>query len=134
VNISSGGQTPIVLSVASATNALSPFGAASDVRPCAPTAPALNVSRLRGIALWLLMLCGLVIAWAAATRRRLPRGVRFAQTGALAILLSIGLATCFGSGTSTTPPTGTYTMTVAGTITGTGGSTTGSLQVTLIVQ
>jgi hypothetical protein len=79
-----------------------------------------------------------VFACAAVSKRQLPRGLRFAQTGALAILLSIGLAACFGSGTGTvTPagtPTGTYTMTVTGTFTGAGGSTTRSVQVSLIVQ
>jgi ABC-type transporter Mla subunit MlaD len=84
------------------------------------------------------MLCALVFVWAAAAKRQLPRGMRFAQTGAMAILLSIGLAACFGSGASTTTPagtpTGTYTMTVTGTFTGTGGSTTRSVQVTLVVQ
>jgi hypothetical protein len=138
VNLTSGGQTPLVLSVATATNALVPFSRAPDVVPFAPTAPALAQWRWRGIALWLLMLCALVFAWAAAAKRQLPRGMRFAQTAAMAILFSIGLAACFGSGTSMTSPagtpTGTYTMTVTGTFTGTGGSTTRSVQVTLIVQ
>jgi hypothetical protein len=138
VNLTSGGQTPIVLNVATATNALAPFGRAPDAEPFAPTAPTLNALRWRGIVLWLFVLCGLAFAWAAAAKRQLPRGIRFAQTGALAILLSIGLTACFGAGTSTTPPagtpTGTYTMTVTGTFSGTGGSTTRSVQVTLIVQ
>jgi len=138
VDLASGGQTPIVLSVATTTNALAPFGRAPDVRPFAPAARALGASRWRVIALWLLMLCALVFAWTSATTRQLPSGMRFAQTGAMAILFSIGLAACFGSGTSaTTPagtPTGTYTMTVTGIFTGTGGSTTRTVQVTLIVQ
>lgn len=138
VNLTSGAQTPIVLSIATATNAQASFGRAPDVRPFAPIAPALNASRLRGIVVWLLMLCAQVFTWGAAAKRQLPRGMRLVQTGALAILLSIGLAACFGSGASTTTPagtqTGTYTMTVAGTFTGTGGSTTRSVQVTLIVQ
>jgi hypothetical protein len=71
--------------------------------------------------------------------KREPKGGwRFVQTGALAILLSIGLAACFGGGTGgVTPagtPTGTYTMAVTGTFTGTAGSTTRTVQVTLIVQ
>jgi len=124
--------------VATATNAPAPFSRAPDARPFAPTAPALHASRWHRIVLWLLILSALLFAWAAAEKRQLPRGMRFAQTGALAILLSIGLAACFGSGTSTTTPagtpTGTYTMTVTGTFTGTGGSTTRTVQVTLIVQ
>jgi hypothetical protein len=60
------------------------------------------------------------------------------QTGAMTILLSIGLVACFGSGTAPLPPvgtpTGTYTITVTGTFTGTGGSTTRNVQVTLAVQ
>jgi hypothetical protein len=136
VNLTSGGQTPIVLNVATATNALTPFGKMPDVRPFAPT--TLDAVRWHGIVLRLFMLCGLAVAWAAAAKRQPPRGMRFAQTAALAILLSLGLAACFGGGTSTTTPagtpTGTYTMTVTGTFSGTGGSTTRSVQVTLIVQ
>jgi len=80
-----------------------------------------------------------IVAWASASaaKRQLPRGMRFVQTGALALLLSIGLATCFGSSAGTPPVgtlTGTYTMTVTGTFSGAGGSTTRSVQVTLIVQ
>jgi ABC-type transporter Mla subunit MlaD len=64
--------------------------------------------------------------------------MRFAQTSAIVLLLSIGLAACFGSGTTTVAPAGTpvgtYTMTATGTFTGTGGSTTRSVEVTLVVQ
>jgi hypothetical protein len=138
LNLISLGQTPSVLNVATAMNALGPFSKMPGARPCAPTTPTLDVSRWRGILLWLFMLYGLAFARAAAAKRQLPRGMRFAQTGALAILLSIGLAACFGGRTSSTrpaeTPTGTYTMTVTGTFGGTGGSTTRSVEVTLIVQ
>jgi hypothetical protein len=81
----------------------------------------------------------MIVAWALASvaKRQLPRGMRFVQTSALALLLSIGLAACFGSSAGTQSvgtPTGTYTMTVTGTFTGAGGSTTRSVQVTRIVQ
>jgi hypothetical protein len=79
-----------------------------------------------------------ILVWASAEDRQRPRALRFAQTGALAILLSAGLVACFGSGTAALPPvgttTGTYTLTVTGTFTGTGGSTSRSVQVTLVVQ
>jgi hypothetical protein len=56
----------------------------------------------------------------------------------MAALLSTGLAACFASSTGTVAPVGTptrtYKITVTGTFTGTGGSTTRSVQVTLIVQ
>ena len=137
VSLTSGGQVPIVLSVATATNGATPFGRAPDARWFRPTSPSLAAWRWHGIALWLLLLFGLIVAWVSAARRQLARGMRFAQTGAMAILLSIGLAACFGSSAGTVPvgtPTGTYTMTVTATFTGAGGSTARSVQVTLIVQ
>jgi hypothetical protein len=138
VSLTSGGQAPIVLSVVTATNAVTPLGRAPDVQRYEPTAPGLSAWHWRGIALWLLLLSVLTVAWAAAAKREPARGVRFAHAGAIAILLSLGLAACFGSGAGTVPaagtPTGTYTMTVTGTFSGTGGSTTRSVQVTLIVQ
>jgi len=136
VSLTSGGQVPIVLSVATATNGATPFGRAPDARWFGPSLPSLAAWRWQGIALWLLLF-GLIVAWVSAAKRQLTRGVRLAQTGAIAVLLSIGLAACFGSSAGTTPvgtPTGTYTMTVTGTFTGAGGSTTRSVQVTLIVQ
>jgi len=79
-----------------------------------------------------------VAAWASAAKCPLARGVRFAQTGAMAVLLSIGLAACWGSSAGTVAPagtpTGTYTMTVTAAFTGTGGSTTRSVQVTVLVR
>jgi Abnormal spindle-like microcephaly-assoc'd, ASPM-SPD-2-Hydin/Beta-propeller repeat len=138
VNLTSGAQTPIVLSVATAANAAAAFDTAPEVLPFGTKATSLGAWRLNAILPWSLLLCALVLARAAAVKRQLPSGTRFAQTGAVAILLSISLAACFGGGTSTaTPvgtPTGTYTMIVTGTFTGTGGSTTRSVQVTLIVQ
>jgi hypothetical protein len=60
------------------------------------------------------------------------------QTGAMAVLLSIALVACFGSGTAPMSAvgttTGTYTITVTGTFTGTERSTTRTVQVTLGVQ
>jgi hypothetical protein len=81
-----------------------------------------------------------ILVWASAENRQASRALRFAQTGALALLLSAGLVACFGSGSGTPalPPvgttTGTYTLTVTGTFTGTGGSTSRNVQVTLVVQ
>jgi hypothetical protein len=138
VSLNSGGQAPIVLSVVTATNAVMPFDRVPDRQRIKPVTPALAAWHWRGIALWLLLLSMLTIAWAAAAKCSPARGVRFAHAGAMAILLSLGLAACFGSGSGTVPaagtPTGTYTMTVTGTFTGVGGSTTRSVQVTLIVQ
>jgi hypothetical protein len=94
----------------------------------------------RGIFLWSLLLLLPILVWASAENRQASRALRFAQTGALAVLLSAGLVACFGSGSGTAalPPvgttTGTYTLTVTGTFTGTGGSTSRSVQVTLVVQ
>jgi hypothetical protein len=140
VMLTSGGQIPIVLTVATATNTVTPFGNATRARRFEPTAPPQAAWRWRASALWLLLLSVLIVSWfsASATRRQQARGLRFAQTGAMAVLLSLGLAACFGSGTGTVAPagtpTGTYTMTVTGTFTGAGGSTTRSVQLTLIVQ
>jgi len=111
VSLSSGGQAPIVLSVATATNAVTPLGRAPDVQRFEPTAPGLSAWHWRGIALWLLLLSVLTAAWAAAAKREPARGVRFAHAGAMAILLSIGLAACFGGSSGTAPPVGTPTGT-----------------------
>jgi len=138
VSLASGGQVPIVFSVVTATNGETPLGRAPDGRWFEPALPPLPAWHWQGIALWLLLLFMLIAAWAAAAKGQLAHGVRFAQTGALAVLLSLGLAACFGSGTAAVAPagtpTGTYTMSVTGTFTGTGGSTTRTVQVTLIVQ
>jgi hypothetical protein len=79
-----------------------------------------------------------ILLWAATENRQPSRALRFAQTGALAILLAAGLVACFGGGTAAVPPvgttTGTYTQSVTGTYTGTGGSTSRSVEVTLVVQ
>ena len=137
-NLTSGAQVPIVLSVATATNAATPFGRAPDVRRFNLDWPDLAALHWQGIARLLFALFLLLAACASAAKRQPARGMRLAQTGAIAVLLSIGLAACFGGGTGTVAPagtpTGTYTMTVTGTFTGAGGSTTRSVQVTLIVQ
>jgi trimeric autotransporter adhesin len=138
VSLTSGAQVPIVLSVATATNAAAPFGRTPDVRRIKPDWPPPSAWRWPRIALWLLALLLMIVASASAAKRQPARGMRLAQTGAIMVLLSIGLAACFGAGTGTVAPagtpTGTYTMTVTGTFTGTGGSTTRSVEVTLIVQ
>jgi hypothetical protein len=138
VNLNSGAQAPIVLTVATATNAAAPFGRAPDMRRIKPAWPVLSAWRWHGIALWLLALLSMLAAWVSTAKRLPAHGMRLAQTGAIMVLLSIGLAACFGGGTGSVAPagtpTGTYTMTVTGTFTGTGGSTTRSVQVTLIVQ
>ena len=137
-SLTSGAQVPIVLSVATAMNGATPFGRAPDVRRLTPAWSPVAALHWHGIALWLLALFLLLAAWASAAKRQPACGMRLAQTGAIAVLLSIGLAACFGGGTGTVAPvgtpTGTYTMTVTGTVAGTGGSTTRSVQVTLIVQ
>ena len=140
VNLTSGAQVPIVLNVVTATNSVSPFGAAPDARHLGPPVPDTPAWSPRGIFLWTLLLLSPILVWAAAENRRPSRALRFAQTGALAVLLSASLVACFGSGSGTPPPppvgttTGTYTLTVTGTFTGTGGSTSRSVQVTLVVQ
>jgi hypothetical protein len=140
VNLSSGAQAPIALSVVTATNSVVPFGKAPDARRFGPSVPPATAWAWRGIVLWMVLLLLLILAWASTAKRQSSRAMRFAQTGALAILLSIGLVACFGSGTSTAtlPPvgtiTGTYTITVTGTFTGTEGSKARNAQVTLVVQ
>ena len=75
--------------------------------------------------LWMLLLFLPILVRASLVKRQSSRAIRFAHSGALAILLSLGLAACFGNGTAALPPvrttTGTYTITVTGTFTGTGG-------------
>jgi len=88
---------------------------------------------------WCAVLLALAtVVWASAAKRDATHALRFAQTGAIMVLLSIGLAACFGGGTGTVAPAGTpagtYTMTVTGTFTGAGGTTTRSVEVTLVVQ
>jgi hypothetical protein len=138
VSLASGGQVPIVFNVVTATYGETPFGRRPDDRRFKPTSPPLPAWHWQGIALWLLLMSALMAVWASAAKRQLAHGVRLAQTSAMAALLSIGLAACFGSSAGTAPPmgtpTGTYTMTVTATFTGTGGSTTRSVQVTLTVQ
>jgi trimeric autotransporter adhesin len=140
VSLTSGAQAPIALSVVTATNSVVPFGKAPDARRFGPSVPPATARAWRGIVLWMVLLLLLILAWASTAKRQSSRAMRFAQTGALAILLSIGLVACFGSGTSTAtlPPvgtiTGTYTITVTGTFTGTGGSKARNAQVTLVVQ
>ncbi len=137
VSLTSGGQVPIVFNVVTATNGETPFGRAPDHPRFEPALPPLAAWHWQGIALWLL-LAVLIALWASAAKRQPAHGVRLAQTSAMAVLLSIGLAACFGSSSGTAAPvgtpTGTYTMTFTGTFTGTGGSTTSTVQVTLIVQ
>lgn len=136
VNLTSGGQVPIVFNVVTATNGETPFGRAPEYRWFEPALPPLAAWRWQ--VLRLLLLFVLIAVWTSAAKRQLARRMRFVQTGAMTVLLSIGLAACFGSSAGTAAPvgtpTGTYTMTVTGTFTGTGGSTTRSVQVTLIVQ
>jgi hypothetical protein len=138
VNLTSGGQVPIVCNLVTATKGETPFGRAPEHRRLEPTFPPRAEWRWRGVALWLLVRFAPVAAWASAAKCPLARGVRFAQTGAMAVLLSIGLAACLGSSAGTVAPvrtpTGTYTMTVTAAFTGTGGSTTRSVQVTVLVQ
>jgi hypothetical protein len=138
VKLTSGAQVPIVLSVVTATNSAVPFGTAPDALHLGPPAPRRPAWSPRGVLLWTLFLLLPILVWASAENRQRPRALRFAQTGALAVLLSAGLVACFGGGTAALPPVGTttgaYTLTVTGTFTGTGGSTSRSVQVTLVVQ
>jgi len=137
-NLTSGGQVPIVLTVATAVNGGMPLGKTAHARRFDPALPSLAAWGLHATVLWLLALLLVIVAWSLIASREAMGRTRFAQTGAIAILLSIGLAACFGGGTSSVAPagtpTGTYTMTVTGTFTGTGGSTTRNVQVTLVVQ
>jgi hypothetical protein len=140
VNLTSGAQVPIVLNVVTATSSAVPFGAPPDARHLGPPVPDTGRWSPRGFVLWTFLLLLPILLWAATENRQPSRSLRFAQTGALALLLSAGLVACFGSGsgTPTLPPvgttTGTYTLTVTGTFTGTGGSTSRNVQVTLVVQ
>jgi hypothetical protein len=138
VNLTSGAQVPIVLSVVTATNSVAPFGASPGARHLGPPVPHPPAWSPRGVFLWTLLLLLPILLWAATGNRQSSRTLRFAQTGALALLLSAGLVACFGAGTAALPPvgttTGTYTLTVTGTFSGTGGTTVRSVQVTLVVQ
>jgi Abnormal spindle-like microcephaly-assoc'd, ASPM-SPD-2-Hydin/Beta-propeller repeat len=138
VSLAAGGQAPFVLSVATTTNGSTPLVWRRDTGRFEPGVPGLFAGRWRGIVFWLFALLALISACASLASLGSSRGARFAQTGALAVLLSIGLAACFGSGTSTVSPagtpTGSYTMSVTGTFTGAGGSTTRTMQVTLTVE
>ena len=138
VNLTSGAQVPIVLNVVTATDSAVPFDAPPDARHLGPPVPDTGRWSPRRIVLWTLLLLLAILLWAVTESRQPSRALRFAQTGALAVLLSAGLVACSGSGTPALPPvgttTGTYTLTVTGTFTGTGGSTSRSLQVTLVVQ
>lgn len=138
VNLTSGAQAPIVLSVNTATNSVVPPGRTPDAQRFAPSVPPTVAWGSRGIVCWVLLLLLPVLAWAAAAKRQSSSAVRIAQTSALVMLLSIGLVACFGSGAAPSPAvgttTGTYTITVTGTFTGIGGSTTRNVQVMLVVQ
>jgi Abnormal spindle-like microcephaly-assoc'd, ASPM-SPD-2-Hydin/Beta-propeller repeat len=140
VNLTSGAQVPIVLNVVTTTNSAVPFGAPPGARHLGPPVPDTGRWSPRGFVLWTFLLLLPILLWAATENRQPSRSLRFAQTGALALLLSAGLVACFGSGSGTPalPPvgttTGTYTLTVTGTFTGTGGSTSRNVQVTLVVQ
>jgi hypothetical protein len=138
VNLTSGAQAPIVLTINTATNGMVPSGKIPDAHHPGPFVSPTVAWDSRGIVSWILLLLLPVLAWTAAAKRQSSPVVRFAQTSALAILLSIGLVACFGSGAAPLPAVGTtagtYTITVTGTFTGTGGSTTRNVQVTLVVQ
>ncbi len=137
-NLTAGAQVPLVLNVTTTAIGAAPGGKAPNARRDGPTAPLLRSWASRGIVLWAVLLALATIVWASAAKREATHALRFAQTSAIMVLLSIGLAACFGSGTGNvapagTPP-GTYTMTVTGTFTGAGGTTTRSVEVTLVVQ
>ena len=138
VNLTSGAQAPIVLSVNTTTNSVVPLGKVPDARHFGPPVPPTVAGAWHGFALWMLLMLLPILAWASAAKRQSSPVIRLMQTGAMAVLLSIGLVACFGSGNAPLPPvgttTGTYMITAAGTFTGTGGSTTRTVQVTLVVQ
>jgi trimeric autotransporter adhesin len=138
VNLTSGAQAPIVLTVNTTTNSVVPPGKIPDAHRFGPSMPPAVAHGVRGIMLWTLLLLLSILLWASVAKRASSRVLHVAQTGAMAMLLSIGLVACFGSGTATLPAVGTspgtYTITVTGTFTGTGGSTTRNVQVTLVVQ
>lgn len=138
MNLAAGAQVPIVLNVVTATNSMVPLARVPDARHFGPPVPLTIAGAWHGFALWMLLMLSPILAWASAARRQSSPVIRFAQTGAMAILVSIGLVACFGNGTAPLPPvgttTGSYTIRVAGTFTGTGGSTTRNVQVTLVVQ
>ncbi len=138
LNLSSGAQAPIVLSVSTTTNSVASPDKTPDTHRFGPFVPLAVAWRLRGIMLWMLLLFLPILVRASLVKRQSSSAIRFAHSGALAILLSLGLVACFGNGTASLPQvgttTGTYTITVTGTFTGTGGSTTRNVQVTLVVQ
>ena len=137
-NLTAGAQVPFVLNVTTTAIGATPGGKAPDSRRNGPIASVLRSWTLRGIVLWAVLLVLVAIVLASVAKRELSHAMRFAQTSAIMVLLSIGLAACFGNGTAAVAPAGTpagsYTMTVTGTFTGTGGSTTRSVEVTLVVQ
>ena len=138
VNLTSGAQAPIVLSVDTATNSAVPLAKIPEAHRFRPSVPPAAAWATRGIVVSMLGMSLAIFAWTAVAKHQSSRALRFAQTCALVVVLSVGLVACFGSGTPPSPPvgttTGTYTITVTGTFTGTGGSTTRNVQVTLVVQ
>jgi hypothetical protein len=110
-NLTSGAQVPIVLTAATTTNGGTPFPTPPDERRFHPAVPALAAWSAWELALWLLLLLLLIAAWASTADRQPAPATRFVQTSAIAILLSIGLAACFGSGTAAVAPAGTPTGT-----------------------
>jgi Abnormal spindle-like microcephaly-assoc'd, ASPM-SPD-2-Hydin/Beta-propeller repeat len=138
VSLTSGAQAPIVLSVDTATNSAVPSTNLPDSHRFRPSVPPAVAWATCGILLSMLAIFVAILAWTSVAKREPSRAMRFAQTSALAVMLSIGLVACFGSGAAPSPPAGTtagtYTITVTGTFTGAGGSTTRNVQVTLVVQ
>jgi ASPM-SPD-2-Hydin domain-containing protein len=70
VNITSGAQVPIVLSVVTATNSAVPFGTARDARHLGPPVPRTPAWNARGILLWMLLLLLPILVWASAENRQ----------------------------------------------------------------
>ncbi len=138
VSLTSGAQAPIVLSVSTTANSVASPDKTPDAHRFGPFVPPAVAWRVRGIMLWMLLLLLPILVRASLAKRLSSRAIRLAHSGALAILLSLGLVACFGSGTVPSSPVGTtigtYSITVTGAFTGTGGSTTRTVQVTLIVQ
>lgn len=88
-----------------------------------------------------LMMCGLLLAWMAGKRRRVPLRLSLATAVFSVLTLAVlSLAACGGGGSSSPPPgnpgtpAGTYILTVTGTLTSGAITQTHDVKLTLTVQ
>ncbi|MFZ3216832.1 MAG: choice-of-anchor D domain-containing protein [Candidatus Acidiferrales bacterium] len=134
LNVTTGAPVPFTVSATTIAASAAPYDGVPGERGRDEAA--------RSVGYVLVLLLVPVLLWVSAGERELAHGMRIAQTGAMAVLLSVGLAACFGSGGGaaavTGTPAGTYTLTVTATATGavtaSGANPTRTFTLTLVVQ